>query len=167
MEKGNRLRVSLFLTFIALAELAFPISSAQSKQIEPVTIQVWQESDYTVSADAQSEQTAYNSWLKDKSPVALRQTSTSAQCSCVLWARAQTGFDQSVGYARNWPVTSKMPRVGAIVVTSESWAGHVAIVASMDADNIYVNEANYDRCRVTYGRAILINSKLIKGYNSP
>lgn len=86
-------------------------------------------------------------------------------CSCVLYVKAMIGYTKSVGAARNFPVNSQVPVEGAVIVTYESRVGHVGIVASYDDNFIYLeSEANYSRCKITYGRKIPRNSKLIKGY---
>lgn len=88
-----------------------------------------------------------------------------SSCSCVSYAKYKTGFTQSVGKARNWPTNSDTPSEGAVIITYESSLGHVGIVSHWDATNVYLeSEANYSRCKMTYGRAIPIDSPLIKGY---
>lgn len=86
-------------------------------------------------------------------------------CSCVLYVKAKIGYTKSVGAARNFPVNSHTPSVGAVIVTYESRVGHVGIVSHWDDKYVYLeSEANYSRCKITYGRKIPLNSKLIKGY---
>ena len=86
-------------------------------------------------------------------------------CSCVSYAKYKTGFTQSIGAARNWPVNSQIPTKGAVIVTYESRLGHVGIVSHWDDTYVYLeSEANYSRCKMTYGRKILLTSKIIKGY---
>lgn len=86
-------------------------------------------------------------------------------CSCVSYAKFKTGFTQSIGKARNWPTNSDTPSRGAVIVTYESSAGHVGIVSHWDDTYVYLeSEANYSRCKMTYGRKIAINSSIIKGY---
>jgi surface antigen len=93
------------------------------------------------------------------------RTISSGQCSCVLYVKAKTGFSKPVGNARNFPTNSSTPSAGAIIVTYESAAGHVGIVSHWDDTYVYLeSEANYSRCKITRGRAIPINSKIIKGY---
>lgn len=88
-----------------------------------------------------------------------------SRCSCVSYAKFKTGFTKSIGAARNWPVNSDQPSIGAVIVTYESALGHVGIVSHWDATYVYLeSEANYSRCRMTYGRKIPIGSPLIKGY---
>jgi surface antigen len=60
--------------------------------------------------------------------------------------------------------TGKTPKVGAIVVTSESWYGHVAIVTKVKGGNIYIKEMNYKGWAKVSTRAIPIKSRRIKGY---
>jgi surface antigen len=87
-------------------------------------------------------------------------------CSCVSYMRWRTGINVgSIGNARNHPVNSQTPKVGAIIVTYESARGHVGVVGSWDENYVYLeSEANYSRCSLTKGRAIPIHSKVIKGY---
>ncbi len=84
-------------------------------------------------------------------------------CSCVIYARSITGYNNSVGNARNWPKNSKVPVVGGVVVTNESRVGHVAVITAVYPDKIEVQEANYSRCRKTT-RTISLNSPVIKGF---
>jgi len=91
---------------------------------------------------------------------------TSGQyCSCVLYVKAKIGYTKSVGAARNWPTNSNTPSKGAVIVTYESRSGHVGIVSHFDDTYVYLeSEANYSRCKITYGRKLPLNSPLIKGY---
>ena len=84
-------------------------------------------------------------------------------CSCVLFVKAKTGFTQSVGAARNWPINSQSPLPGGVVITRESSLGHVAYILEVNADSIVVIEGNYSHCKVTT-RTIPLNSPIIKGY---
>lgn len=84
-------------------------------------------------------------------------------CSCVLFAKAMTGYNIPVGNARNWPKNSKVPVVGGVVITNESKAGHVAVITKVNPDSIEVVEANYVRCRKGT-RQISLNSPVILGY---
>ena len=84
-------------------------------------------------------------------------------CSCVVFARYLTAFNQSVGAARNWPKNTPYPSVGGVVITNESYAGHVAVITKINADSIEVVEANYIPCSKST-RTILLNSPIIMGY---
>jgi surface antigen len=53
--------------------------------------------------------------------------------------------------------------VGGVVITRESYAGHVAIITAVRENEIDVIEANYKRCAVST-RTINRNSQLIIGY---
>jgi hypothetical protein len=87
-------------------------------------------------------------------------------CSCVIWVKAQIGFTRSIGFARNWPINSHSPSVGAVIITNESRAGHVGLVREVTETTITIEEANYSHCKVTT-RTIPINSSVIKGYYIP
>jgi len=66
----------------------------------------------------------------------------------------------AMGYA-----TGYTPVAGAIVETSESWWGHVALVESVNGDGtITVSEMNYVGFGVASSRRIPINSSIIVGY---
>lgn len=60
--------------------------------------------------------------------------------------------------------TGKTPQKGAILVTSESWWGHVAIVESVGKGTITVSEMNYKGWAKTSKRTISTNNRVIKGY---
>ena len=114
-------------------------------------------------------QDLYKEWSKPKKPRSVAKTSPQDTgyniCSCVSYARYRTGINVgSIGVARNHPVNSQTPKVGAILITYESSAGHASVVVGFDSEYVYVDEANYSRCKLTKGRAIRLNSKLIKGY---
>lgn len=67
---------------------------------------------------------------------------------------------QSSGYS-----TGSSPSSGAIVVTGESWYGHVAVVESVNSDgSINVSEMNYSGWGVVSSRTIGAGSPVIKGY---
>lgn len=66
---------------------------------------------------------------------------------------------QSSGYA-----TGYTPQVGAILVTGESWWGHVAIVESVSGGSITISEMNYSGWGVQSSRTISASSPVIKGY---
>jgi surface antigen len=60
--------------------------------------------------------------------------------------------------------TGKTPRVGSIMVTSESWWGHVAIVEKVSGSNITVSEMNYKGFAVKSKRTLSSKSRVIKGF---
>ncbi|EKE21326.1 MAG: CHAP protein [uncultured bacterium] len=60
--------------------------------------------------------------------------------------------------------TGKAPAVGAIMVSSESWWGHVAIVESVGKGTITISEMNYKGWAKTSKRVIATNSRVIKGF---
>ncbi len=66
---------------------------------------------------------------------------------------------KSMGYA-----TGKTPKVGSIIVTSESWWGHVGIVEKVSGSSITISEMNYKGWAKKSTRVISSSSRVIKGY---
>lgn len=62
---------------------------------------------------------------------------------CTWYAAQRKGINTNFGDAKKWPVNSQEPQVGAVMVTYESWRGHVAYVTNVDGYNITVDEMNY------------------------
>ncbi len=91
------------------------------------------------------------------------------QCT---WYVAQHKYVPWGGNAGTWlyharaygAKTGKKPKVGAIMVTSESWYGHVAIVTRVKGNNVYIKEMNYKGWAIVSTRVIPANSRRIKGY---
>jgi surface antigen/LysM repeat protein len=68
-------------------------------------------------------------------------------------------------HAKSYGVkTGKNPKKGAILVTNESWYGHVAIVTKVNGDQITVKEMNYKGFAVESTRTLSTKSRVIKGY---
>lgn len=63
------------------------------------------------------------------------------------------------GYA-----TGKTPRAGAVMVSSESWWGHVGIVESVSSDSFTISEMNYKGWGKKSTRVIAKGSRVIKGF---
>ncbi|PIP27398.1 MAG: hypothetical protein COX30_02095 [Candidatus Moranbacteria bacterium CG23_combo_of_CG06-09_8_20_14_all_39_10] len=66
---------------------------------------------------------------------------------------------KSMGYA-----TGRTPKVGAIMVSSESWWGHVGIVESVKGNTFTVSEMNYKSFAKKSYRTVSANSRAIKGF---
>jgi len=60
--------------------------------------------------------------------------------------------------------TGKTPKAGAIIVTNESWYGHVGIVTKVKGSNVTIKEMNYRGYGVVSSRTISSKSRVIKGY---
>lgn len=60
--------------------------------------------------------------------------------------------------------TGDTPQVGAIIVTSESSAGHVGIVTALNGNEITITEMNYHGFGVISSRTISTSYSAIKGY---
>lgn len=66
---------------------------------------------------------------------------------------------KAMGYS-----TGRTPRVGSIMVTSESWWGHVALVEKVSGDQITVSEMNYVGWAKKSYRTLSSKSRVIKGF---
>ena len=90
---------------------------------------------------------------------------------CTSYIAQQTYVPWS-GNAKDWLVNAKeygfetgyTPQIGAIVVTSESYYGHVSLVEDIKGDKITVSEQNYLAFGVVSRRTIGSSSKFIRGY---
>lgn len=103
----------------------------------------------------------YKDWQKEQE---LKKKRTSGGfCSCVIYAKALTGYSQSVGNARNWPKNSPVPVVGGIVITNESRVGHVGVITSVNGNEFTITEANYSRCKKGI-RTLNVSNPSILGY---
>lgn len=60
--------------------------------------------------------------------------------------------------------TGKTPAVGAIIVTSESWWGHVAVVEKAGGGSVTISEMNYKGWGKVNQRTLSSGSRVIKGY---
>ena len=60
--------------------------------------------------------------------------------------------------------TGKTPKTGSIIVTTESWWGHVGIVEKVSGGSVTISEMNYDRWGKVNKRTLSTSSRVIKGY---
>lgn len=60
--------------------------------------------------------------------------------------------------------TGKKAKKGAIIVTSESWYGHVGIVTKVSGNSITIKEMNYRGWGKVSSRTISAKNRVIKGY---
>lgn len=77
------------------------------------------------------------------------------------WGNAKSWLSSAQRDGRS---TGRDPQVGAIMVTSESWAGHVAYVESIDGNQVTVSEMNYKGWSRISTRTLDINDRVIRGY---
>jgi surface antigen/LysM repeat protein len=88
------------------------------------------------------------------------------------WYVAQRRFVPWGGNAGTWIYhakaggyqTGKTPRVGAIIVTAESWWGHVGVVEGVSGGSVTISEMNYKGWAKVDRRTISTGSRVIKGY---
>ncbi len=91
------------------------------------------------------------------------------QCT---WYVAQSKYVPWGGNAGTWlynsraygAKTGKKPKKGAIIVTSESWYGHVGIVTKVKGNNVTIREMNYKGTWIESSRTLSAKSRVIKGY---
>ena len=104
-----------------------------------------EENVYLEANPAQAEE-LYQEWFQTQKQ---KEVGYYNPCSCVSYAKWKSGIDVgSIKLAKNHPIDSQSPIVGAIVVFNLSPAGHLAVVTEVFTDTIVIAEANYSPCRV-------------------
>jgi surface antigen len=91
---------------------------------------------------------------------------------CTWYAASRRGVPGNWGNAGSWLssargsgyATGSEPQAGAILVTNESWVGHVAYVESVNGDQITISEMNYRGWGVVSSRTLNAHSGVVKGY---
>jgi surface antigen len=91
---------------------------------------------------------------------------------CTYYVATRRSVPSSWGNAGQWLAsaqragysTGSMPAVGAIMVTRESWWGHVAYVESVSGSTFTVSEMNVKGWGVVDYRTIPIGDSVIKGF---
>ncbi|MFA7243864.1 MAG: CHAP domain-containing protein [Patescibacteria group bacterium] len=91
---------------------------------------------------------------------------------CTYYVATRRSMPTSMGNAKNWlssarsrgMSTGSTPAVGAIVVTSESWWGHVAYVESVNGNSLTISEMNYAGWGVVSRRTISAGEGAIRGF---
>lgn len=80
--------------------------------------------------------------------------------SCVLYAKQLTGYNKPVGLAKNWPVNSQQPSLGAVVIFKYV---HVAVITDIASDSFIITEANYIHNKIST-RSLPFDDPSIRGY---
>ncbi len=91
---------------------------------------------------------------------------------CTYYVAVKRSVPTSWGNAGQWLSSAKRagysigsePVPGAIVITSESWWGHVAYVESVNGNSFTVTEMNYNGWGVTSSRTMSAGDGAIKGF---
>lgn len=91
------------------------------------------------------------------------------QCT---WYVAQRRYVPWSGHAKQWIANARAygysignsPKVGAIIVTRESWYGHVGYVESVGSGTVTFAESNYKGLGVITRRTLNVNDRRILGY---
>lgn len=148
--------------------LAFPFRAASQQNTEAVNApqkEAFNEEEAFFEEDQLISQQLYEEWkTKKDSRKTYPPPKNYNPCSCVSYARWYSKINVgSIGLAKNHPINSNRAKPGAIVITSESHSGHVAVVLQVNGDEILITEANYKPCQVSQ-RTLSIYSPLIRGY---
>lgn len=131
-----------------------------------------------VSSTSDYEDTSYNETqtVTSTQPTSrndLRPTNNAFSWGWCTWYAAARRPDVTwMGNAGEWlgnaqaqgRATGRVPAVGAILVTNESWWGHVAIVEAVNGNSVTISEMNYAGFGVISSRTISNGSGVIKGY---
>jgi len=77
------------------------------------------------------------------------------------WGNAKSWLSSAQN--SGWP-TGNSPQAGSIIVTGESWAGHVGYVEKVEGDKVIISEMNYSGWGRVNTRELDINDPAIRGY---
>lgn len=91
---------------------------------------------------------------------------------CTWYVAERRGDVTWNGNAREWlwnaqaqgRATGRIPAVGAIMVTNESWYGHVTYVEAVNGDSVTISEMNYLGVGIESTRTISNSNSIILGY---
>lgn len=91
---------------------------------------------------------------------------------CTYYVASRKNIPSNWGNAGDWLYSAQRagyatgynPAPGAVLVTGESWWGHVAIVEAVNGNSITISEMNYNGWGVTSSRTISTSNPVIKGY---
>lgn len=98
--------------------------------------------------------------------------------NCALYARSiypdlPVGLD-TIEHRRQWvndygfTIAEEMPRIGDVVQTTDGDVGHTAIIRGFDSNgNMILEEANYKKGQITYGRTMTLDDSRIIGFWHP
>lgn len=138
-------KVSILASTLALLWLAFPINTAKSEGMQfPAT---------------------FNKEFVGPIRPPIKPKGTFNPCNCWSYVKYKRGGEMPLGYgaAKNYPINSQIPIVGAIIITYESNAGHMGIVSAITDNKVVIDDYNYEHCAHTV-RELPIDSSIIKGY---
>jgi hypothetical protein len=90
----------------------------------------------------------------------------SLSCSCVAFGKDYIGITRTLGVAKYIKPTTQTATLYSMVLTSEGPLGHLGIILDIDGDEMWIIEANYKPCQVTY-RTLKIDDPAIRGYLIP
>ncbi len=108
---------------------------------------------------------AYESWILTQKATKLKGKYGGA---CVTFARNFTKATPDIvgGMAKNVATNTTTPEIGAIVKTSESRWGHLAVIIAINDQTLTVVDSNYELDGIIHIRQISVTAPYIKGYLS-
>ena len=83
---------------------------------------------------------------------------------CTWYVAKEKGITQIWGDAKYWPVNSSVPAVGAVIVTYESWRGHVGIIREVNGTQVKIEEMNYVGYNRVSTRVVDYRTIPVKGF---
>ena len=83
---------------------------------------------------------------------------------CTWYVAKEKGITQIWGDAKYWPVNSSVPAVGAVIVTYESWRGHVGIIREVNGTQVKIEEMNYVGYNRVSTRVVDYRTLPVKGF---
>ena len=134
----------------------------------PKPLEVLPQRNYYSSGIAAEDSGARGPSIIDKNP----KGGHSFPYGYCTWYVAQNKYVPWGGNAGTWlyhakaygASTGKTPKKGAIIVTNESWYGHVGIVTNVSGDSVTIKEMNYAGFAKVSTRTISAKNRVIKGY---
>lgn len=160
-------RYQAWILLLALSAwlLPQPIQAEEKAETHPLNLSI--EDPWVVEPNQEIANQLYQEWLrKPQKPTKVGTSVTFNPCSCVSYARWKSGINVGpIGLAKYHPINSALPHIGDIIVTYESWAGHVGVVVGITTTTVVIDDYNYKRCAHTI-RELPLDAKTIKGYYS-
>ncbi|MFA7253574.1 MAG: CHAP domain-containing protein [Patescibacteria group bacterium] len=104
----------------------------------------------TVARSTASIRSATQSYVGTINGVRYVRKAKANEMQCYTYVTSQ-GYPVGGHWLAKWiPTNSRTPKAGGLVVTNESWAGHVAVVTSVNSDGSFnIRESNYTHGWIT------------------
>lgn len=82
-----------------------------------------------------------------------------------MYVKELTGYTKPVGWGNNWPIDSRVPNVGGVVVFKYAHVGYITAIDPI-AQTFTLTEANYHKNKIST-RTLEYNNLTIKGFDAP